>query len=104
LTPPRDEGIVRCDRMSEIRELRRRIDLSQKECAALLEVSVETFRTWDSGRRAVPLDSLHRARRAIAEHAWQTELLPLNHPPLSWVSTYERCRPRLVPAAALVHE
>ncbi len=44
----------RCGRMSEIRELRQSIGLSQQECAARLDVSVETFRAWDSGRRVVP--------------------------------------------------
>ena len=63
--------------MREIRALRQRIGLSQQECAALLDVPVETFHTWDSGRRAVPVDALHRARRAIAEYGRRTELLPL---------------------------
>jgi len=68
-----------CDRdpMSEMRELRGKVGLSQRECAALLDVSEETFRVWDSGRRAVPVSALHRARRVVAEHARQTELLPL---------------------------
>ena len=64
--------------MSEIRALRRRIDLSQQECAVLLDVPLETFRTWDSGRRSVPVDALHRARRAVAEYGRRTELLPLS--------------------------
>ncbi len=68
----------RCGRMSEIRELRQSIGLSQQECAALLDVSVETFRAWDSGRRLVPLGTLHRARKGIAEHERRTELLPLS--------------------------
>ncbi len=64
--------------MSEIRELRQSIGLSQQECAALLDVSVETFRAWDSGRRLVPLGTLHRARKGITEHERRTELLPLS--------------------------
>ena len=68
----------RCGRISEIRELRQSIGLSQQECAALLDVSVETFRAWDSGRRLVPLGTLHRARKGIAEHERRTELLPLS--------------------------
>ncbi len=67
----------RWDRMSEIRQLRRRMGLSQQEYAELLSVPVETLRTWDSGRRAVPVSALHCARRAAVEHARQTELLPL---------------------------
>ena len=39
LTTPRDDGIVPCDRMSEIRELRHSIGLSQQEYAELLGLS-----------------------------------------------------------------
>ena len=63
--------------MSELRELRHRIALSQRGCAQLLCVSEETYRTWDSGRRSVPVAVLHRARRVVAERVRQTELLPL---------------------------
>ena len=63
--------------MSEIRELRQDIGLSQQQCAALLDVSVDTFRRWDSGRRPVPLGTLHRARRTLGEYEHRTELLPL---------------------------
>ena len=31
-----------------------RLGLSQSECAAALGVAVETFRTWDAGRRPPP--------------------------------------------------
>lgn len=40
---------------TEIRDLRLRLQLSQPQFANLLGVSAETYRTWDSGRRAVPL-------------------------------------------------
>lgn len=50
--------------MSEMRELRGKIGLSQRACAALLDVSEETFRAWDSGRRAVPVAVLIRVRLA----------------------------------------
>ena len=63
------------DHMSEIRELRRQIGLSQPECAALLSVPLETFRVWDSGRRMVPTGVLRRARTAVVEHAHRTKLL-----------------------------
>jgi DNA-binding transcriptional regulator YiaG len=39
---------------SALREIRTRLNLSQAECAAALGVAVETFRTWDSGRRPAP--------------------------------------------------
>jgi len=38
----------------EIREIRQKLRLSQPWFAAVLGVSAETYRTWDSGRRAVP--------------------------------------------------
>ena len=63
--------------MGEMRELRRSIRLSQQEYATLLGVSLETFRTWDSGRRAVPADVICRARAVTAEYPRRTELLPL---------------------------
>jgi DNA-binding transcriptional regulator YiaG len=39
---------------SALREIRTRLNLSQAECAAALGVAIETFRTWDSGRRPAP--------------------------------------------------
>jgi len=64
--------------MFELRDLRRATGLGQREFAALLSVPLETFRTWDSGRRQVPAQMLHRARVAVETHARQTELLPLD--------------------------
>ena len=61
-----------------MRELRRSIGFSQRECAVLLGVSVETFRAWDSGRRSVPVAALHSAKRTVAEHEQQTEQIPLS--------------------------
>ena len=58
-----DHGIVvamaQC--ASVLREIRTRLGLSQAECAAALDVSLETFRTWDAGRRPAPVAVLHRA-------------------------------------------
>ena len=53
-------------------------NLGQRELAGLLGVPLETFRTWDSGRRPVPASILHRAAAAIGHHQQQTELLSLN--------------------------
>ena len=50
------------DHPIEIRRLRLRLHLSQPQFAALLGVSPETYRTWDSGRRAVPPSWLDKAR------------------------------------------
>ena len=50
----------------EIRGLRVRLQLSQPQFAKLLGVSAETYRTWDSGRRAVPAAWLDTARELAA--------------------------------------
>ena len=72
------DGIVVVDTMSEIRELRQRMGLSQQQCAALLDVAVETFLPWDSGRRRAPTAALQRARATVAEYARQHEPLSLD--------------------------
>lgn len=64
--------------MYEVRDLRRATGLGQREFAALLCVPLETFRTWDSGRRAVPALVLQRARSAVAQHTRLNEVLPLD--------------------------
>jgi DNA-binding transcriptional regulator YiaG len=63
---------------SEIRELRQSIALSQEEFARLLDVPLETLRTWDSASRTPPSDVQVRARQAIADHQRQHELLSLD--------------------------
>jgi DNA-binding transcriptional regulator YiaG len=47
---------------SELRTIRRALNLKQAAFAAILHVSLESLRTWDSGRRPVPLPILQRAR------------------------------------------
>jgi len=64
--------------MYELRQLRRSVDLGQREFAALLAVPLETLRTWDSGRRATPASVLSRAAAAVAHQQRQTTLLPLD--------------------------
>ena len=39
---------------SALREVRSRLGLSQAECTTALGVALETFRTWDAGRRPAP--------------------------------------------------
>src|SRR5437762_4010028 len=46
---------------SVLREIRTRLRLSQAECAAALGVALETFRTWDAGRRPPREAVLQRA-------------------------------------------
>jgi len=47
---------------SVLREIRTRLGLSQAECATALGVALETFRTWDAGRRSAPDAILRQAR------------------------------------------
>src|SRR5437870_9960355 len=46
---------------SVLRAIRNRLQLSQAACAAALGVAVETFRTWDAGRRPPPAAVVRRA-------------------------------------------
>jgi len=46
---------------SALRSIRTSLNLSQAECAAALGVALETFRTWDSGRRTPPTAVVRRA-------------------------------------------
>ncbi len=55
-------GAVRPTGPTEMRCLRLRMQLSQPQFAARLGVSAETYRAWDSGRRAVPDGWLEKAR------------------------------------------
>ncbi len=64
--------------MTALRELRRAADLSQRECAALIDVPVNTFRMWDSGLRPVPPRWFQRAQVAVTAHARNTEPLSLD--------------------------
>ena len=48
--------------VSVLRKIRTRLRLSQAECAAALGVAVETFRTWDAGRRPPPEAIVSRAQ------------------------------------------
>ena len=59
-----------------LRECRIALEKSQAACAAMLGVSPESYRTWDSGRRATPPKLLARAR-ALATHRDEQALLPL---------------------------
>ena len=47
---------------SALREIRKQLGLSQAECATALGVAVETFRTWDAGRRPAPEAIVSQAR------------------------------------------
>ena len=61
--------------VNALRELRRNANLSQRELARLLDVPTNTFRMWDSGMRAMPLNLLERAKRVVARRIRNTELV-----------------------------
>jgi len=52
---------------SVLREIRTRLNLSQAECAEALGVAIETFRTWDAGRRPPPVAVVRRAQTLTAK-------------------------------------
>jgi putative transcriptional regulator len=60
----------------EVRDLRRRADLTQQEFAAKLGVPVETIRNWEQGKR-VPRGPA-RALLAVIAHAPETVFAALS--------------------------
>jgi len=64
--------------MTDIRQVRRDVALSQQQCADLLSVPVNTFRMWDSGLRPTPVGILDRLRIAIEQRTVDSELLSLD--------------------------
>jgi DNA-binding transcriptional regulator YiaG len=52
---------------SALREIRTRLGLSQAECAKALGVALETFRTWDAGRRPAPNAIVNQAQTLRAK-------------------------------------
>ena len=62
---------------SVLRAIRARLDLSQAECAAALGVAVETFRTWDAGRRPPPAAVVRRAETLVVVKHPAHQRLPL---------------------------
>ena len=62
--------------MSLMRTYRAALTLSQSAFAARLNVPLETYRTWDSGRREPSKEFLSRAR-TLAAHPDDTVLLSL---------------------------
>jgi DNA-binding transcriptional regulator YiaG len=59
-----------------LRDIRTRLHMSQAECAAALGVAVETFRTWDAGRRPPPEAVVHRAQTLTVKRP-SHDLVPL---------------------------
>jgi DNA-binding transcriptional regulator YiaG len=55
--------------VSALRDIRTRLGLSQAECATALGVALETFRTWDAGRRTAPEAILSHARTLKARQS-----------------------------------
>ena len=65
--------------MNALRQLREQAGCSQTEFADLLQVSHDTYRTWDSGRRRVPPLIIRQARRLSETQCGR--LLPLHEEP-----------------------
>jgi DNA-binding transcriptional regulator YiaG len=51
--------------VTELRQVRCDAALSQRQCAELLHVPVNTLRMWDSGLRRTPADIVSRLRIAV---------------------------------------
>jgi hypothetical protein len=51
--------------MAAIRHVRQQLGLSKRELLRLLHAGVETYRTWDSGRRVAQNQALDRVRRFL---------------------------------------
>jgi DNA-binding transcriptional regulator YiaG len=64
--------------VTDIREVRFEARLSQRQCADLLRVPLNTFRMWDSGLRPCPPGILSRLRTAIEQHTADSEPLSLD--------------------------
>jgi DNA-binding transcriptional regulator YiaG len=64
--------------MTDLRDVRRDVALSQRQCAAVLGVPVNTFRMWDSGLRPTPAGILNRLWIAIEQRIHDSELLSLD--------------------------
>src|SRR3954469_12116840 len=61
---------------SVLRQIRTRLSFSPAECALALGVALETFRTWDAGRRPAPEAIVSQARTLKAKRPPQ-ERVPL---------------------------
>jgi DNA-binding transcriptional regulator YiaG len=59
-----------------LRQCRDELRLSQAAFAARLGVALETYRTWDAGRRVTPA-AIERRAHALAGHPDEHQLLPL---------------------------
>ena len=71
------EGDAPSTAPSALRAIRARLNLSQAECAAALNVAVETLRTWDSGRRPPPTAVARRAEALTVKRSTH-QRLPLH--------------------------
>jgi DNA-binding transcriptional regulator YiaG len=64
--------------MNEFRKLRREAGLSQPEFAALVGISAESCRAWDSGRRPLPAKILQSVRTVVRQNLDDRKPLPLD--------------------------
>jgi transcriptional regulator with XRE-family HTH domain len=61
-----------------IREIRLATGLSQRALATRLQIPLQTYRPFDSGRRAVPHELLQRAESSRNQHRRDIELLTID--------------------------
>jgi len=64
-------------RVTDLRIIRRAMDLTQLAMAEALSIPLNTLRMWDSGFRRTPNAVMDAARALGAEHRRQRELLPV---------------------------
>src|SRR5260221_9894252 len=79
---------------SHLREIRTRLGLSQTECATAVGVALETFRTWDAGRRPAPEAIVRRVETL------ETKRLPQARVPLPVLAEELHVHVRTLRAAA----
>jgi DNA-binding transcriptional regulator YiaG len=64
--------------VTTIREIRVATGLSQRAFATRLQIPFQTYRPFDSGRRAVPHKLLQRAESLLNQHQRDIEQLPID--------------------------
>jgi DNA-binding transcriptional regulator YiaG len=64
-------------RVTDLRSLRREMNLTQLALADALSIPVNTLRVWDIGLRRTPDAVVNGARALAIEHRRQRELLPV---------------------------
>ena len=77
-----------------IREMRLATGLSQRAFARWLQIPFQTYRPFDSGRRAVPHRLLQRAESLLGQHQRDTALLTIDTVVANTAFIRGRCEPQ----------